>query len=129
MSGMRRVVYTLEYTSLCPLLQPFIVCSARLRALQLILQLCALLTPAIEVIHAYLAVAICSINNNTFIKTTAIHFCHQLLSQTSDVHVACLPIVYLYCFATTIAHINNLTAMYPCSFISKFVLQLHLFIV
>ena len=45
MLGMRRVVYTLEYPSLCRLLLKI----ARLRALQLISQLCALLTPAIEV--------------------------------------------------------------------------------
>ena len=41
---------------------------------------------------------------------------HQLLSQTSDIHVTCLPIIYLYCYAiivTLFIYINNLTAMYP----------------
>ena len=50
MPGMRHAVHTPEYPSLCRLPQPFIVCLARLRALQLILQLqYTLLTPAVEV--------------------------------------------------------------------------------
>ena len=46
-------------------------------------------------------------------------------SAFSDIHVACLPIVFLHCYTTTTYNstflyirINNLTAMYPWSFIS-----------
>ena len=68
MPGMRCVGYVLEYTSLCLDLccnhslftMPRIT---RLRALQLILQLCVLLMPAIEATCYILRVAICSINN------------------------------------------------------------------
>ena len=65
MPGMRHVVHMLEHPSLCHLLQPFIVCLARLRALQLILQLqYAPLTHGSKP-HAYPTAAVRSTNNST----------------------------------------------------------------
>ena len=39
---------------------------------------------------------------------------YQLLS---DIHIACLPIVILHCYTTTIAHFYNLTATHVSLFI------------
>ena len=84
MPGRRCVVYALNYTSLCLDLYCkhslfTIPRTINLKTLQLILQLCLLLMPAIETTCCTLRVAICSINRSfrcmfdlLKIKTTAI---------------------------------------------------------